>query len=326
MHGDQAEKFPGKIDFASNINPFPPRDLLEFINSVTWKVRYYPESSYSDLVETISDTFDWRENEVVFGNGSIELIRSFFTMQRGRVVVPYPTFTEYERFARGFGLRVVKCKIEDLVDAVRRTKPNAVVVCNPNNPTGEFFDWVEELDVLAERMKFNLLVDEAFIDFTRKKTSLENSFVVRSLTKILGVPGLRFGYGRFPKEYAEKFHNVRDPWNVNILAKEVAKRYLPRLNSISRRVYKKIKGEREFLKKGLKKLGFSCRGNVNFLLVSGKFSGRDVYKFLFERGILIRTCEDFEGLNERFFRIAVKDRKSNRVLLKNLEVLVEENS
>ena len=325
VHGDQAEKFPEKIDFASNINPFPPRDLQEFISGMLWKVKYYPESSYADLVEVISDTFDWKRDEIVFGNGSIELIRAFFMLQKGKVAIPYPTFTEYERFARGFGLTVVKCRIEDLIETVKAEKPDAAVVCNPNNPTGEFFDWVEDLDRLAGKMGFKLLVDEAFIDFTRKKLSLENAFVVRSLTKILGIPGLRFGYGRFSEKYAKKFHSIRDPWNVNILAKEVAKKYIPRLNSISRRVSGKIKRERTFLEKRLKKLGFSCKGDVNFLLVRGKYDGKAVRSFLFERGILVRTCEDFEGLNEKYFRIAVKDRKSNRVLLKNLEVFVEEN-
>lgn len=64
MHGDQAEKFLNDrkiLDFASNINPFPPRDLQEFIKSISWKVSYYPESSYSDLIETISETFEWKK-------------------------------------------------------------------------------------------------------------------------------------------------------------------------------------------------------------------------------------------------------------------------
>ncbi len=329
MHGDQAEKFlNGKkiLDFASNINPFPPKDLQEFIKSISWKISYYPESSYSDLIEIISETFGWDRKEVVFGNGSIELIRTFFILNSGKVLIPYPTFTEYERFAKAFGSRIVRCRLRDVYESAKKIEPNAVVVCNPNNPTGEFVECVEELDSLAEKKGFNLLVDEAFIDFSSKKAQLENAFVVRSLTKILGIPGLRFGYGKFPKKFAERFHEIRDPWNVNMLAKEVAKRYLPKLKIFSRKVRRKISRERKYLRKRLQRLDFLSVGEVNFLLVEGKFKAREIQKFLLDEGILIRTCEDFIGLNEKNFRIAVKDRDSNRALIKNLEVFVEENS
>lgn len=267
-----------------------------------------------------------KKNEVVFGNGSIELIRAFFMINKGKVLIPYPTFTEYERFAKAFGLKVVRCQLREVYEFAKKSEFDAVVVCNPNNPTGEFVECVEELDILAGKKGFKLLVDEAFIDFSSERVQLENAFVVRSLTKILGIPGLRFGYGRFPKKFAERFHEIRDPWNVNIIAKEVAKRYLPKLKIFSRKVRKKISIERRYIRKRLGKLDFLSMGEVNFLLVEGEFKARNVQKFLFERGILIRTCEDFVGLNEKHFRIAVKDRKSNRELIKNLEVFVEENS
>lgn len=334
MHGDFAERVirekrlkPGELlDFASNVNPFPPRDLLDFVAENLWTISFYPESRYSDLKEVISETFDWKPEEVVVGNGSIELIRAFFMLSRGTVLIPYPTFTEYERFAKAFGFKIVRARIDEVVEAVKKIKPENVVVCNPNNPTGEFLDYVEELDALAERLGFNLLVDEAFIDFCRRRVDYENAFVVRSLTKILGIPGLRFGYGKFPKKYAERYEGVRDPWNVNFLAKEVAKKFIPKLGPFSRRVRAKIERERTFLSKRLRKLGFATCGDVNFLLVKGCWHADDIFRFLFDRNILVRTCHDFLGLDRKYFRIAVKDRSSNRKLVKNLEVFVEENS
>ncbi len=323
MHGDIYELFAKKgeyLDFASNINPFKPKDLnsklLEFMDTIF----YYPENEYESLRNTISDSMKWDLNEIVFGNGSIELIEFFFRVVRGKIVIAQPTFTEYERFARIYGSQIINVKfdVNEILDAVRRIKPDGLVICNPNNPTGEFIrkGTFDEIVEFAQKKGTKVLVDQAFIDFVKPYDI--DAFQVRSLTKILGIPGLRFGYGRFPKEFAKKFEEVRLPWNVNNLAKAIAEYYLPKLRAFSRFVRRRISKEREYLLRRLKKLEIKAQGKANFLLCCGVDSS-ELFKFMLSRKILIRRCNDFRYLNNNYFRIAVKDRKSNWIFLKNLE-------
>ncbi len=337
MHGDIAEKIAREsgrrlceiIDFASNINPYPPRDIDLIISKALKKVFFYPESSYESLVEVISSSTGWSKKNIVFGNGSIELINAVFRIVEGdRVLIPYPTFTEYKRYAKIWNKKIVEIpfSFSDIVNALENLKVDVLILCNPNNPTGKYMKRINEINELCLEKDVKLIVDEVFINFVPYKEELENCFIIRSLTKIIGVPGIRFGYGYFPNEAAKKFHFFRDPWNVNVFAKEVAEKYLPILDEFSRSVRKKIRKERIYLIKKLKKLGFKVCGEANFLLVKGNYDSNFIYERLINKGIIIRRCNDFKGLSKRYFRISVRSRKENRRLLEELKILVEENS
>ncbi len=332
MHGDILEIYLSKgtevLDFASNLNPFMPRDLKEKIISSVDSSFFYPHNNYTRLVDAISSSTGWERENVVFGNGSIELIEFFFRMLKRDVAIVQPTFTEYERFARIYGLRVFNLKwdIEEIISFVRGKKPEALVICNPNNPTGEYFREHEmsEISESCISSKTKLMVDQAFMDFV--KPCDVHAFQIRSLTKILGVPGLRFGYGFFPEDYGRTFHESRMPWNVNGIAKAIAEEYLPRLRAFSRYVRRKISEEREHMRRKLRSLGFASSGKANFLLCHGSYSAGDVFRFLEQNGIIIRKCSDFRWLTENHFRAAIRKRNENRTLLKSLEIFVQKNS
>lgn len=328
MHGDfilkaarELELEPQDIlDFASNINPFPPADLEEVIIRAAGKSRYYPESSYSELKEVIADHLGCSRKEVVIGNGSIELIDAFFRLNQGKsVLIPYPTFTEYERFASIYGLRILHKPHSERI--LSNSDAEVSVICNPNNPTG---DLLSLKDFRAERP---FLIDEAFIDFVDDRgfgaPSDGENCIIRSLTKILAIPGLRFGFGRFPESFAVKFERIRLPWHVNVIAMEVALNYLPELRRLSRQIRRLISKEREWLVEKLSGMGLQCKGTANFLLVRAPFDARELFKFLYSRGVLIRTCNDFRGLDGRHFRIAVRNRAENERLVENIREFVE---
>lgn len=311
------------VDFASSINPFPPQDLFEVVSKASKYILYYPNNSYDSLVDAITSFLDCERNEVVFGNGSIELIRGFFALHYNRkVLIPYPTFTEYERFARIYGMEIVSVplNISLIVHTIEEEKPDAIILCNPNNPTGDLVERKEmqEIAELCERYGISMLLDEAFMDFVGEGFSGE-AFIARSLTKILAIPGLRFGYGRFPRSYADKFHKTRDPWNVNVIAMRVAEHYLPLLNKFSKKIRKRVAKEREWLKRELENAGFEANGSANFLLVKSKLSSKQIFEMLIDRNILIRECSDFRGLDKNYFRIAVKRRKDNAILIEALK-------
>ncbi len=326
MHGDfilKAAKDLGMkpeeiLDFASNINPFPPGDLEEVIVRAAKRVRYYPESSYIELKRAVAEHLGCGEREAVIGNGSIELIDAFFRFNQGKtVLIPYPTFTEYERCAYIYGLKVLHHPYSP--DILVSEGADVSVICNPNNPTG---DLINLEDFRADKP---FLIDEAFIEFVDdcEAPNEGNNFIVRSLTKILAIPGLRFGYGRFPESFSRKFECTRSPWHVNVIAMEVALHYLPDLRDFSRKVRRIISKERKWLVERLAKMSLDCRGTANFLLVKASFDAGELFNFLYSRGILIRTCVDFRGLGGEYFRIAVRSRAENERLVENIREFVE---
>lgn len=332
MHGDIFEiyllKGENVLDFASNLNPFRPRNLREKIISFVDSSFFYPHNDYTTLIDAISQSTGWDSRNIVFGNGSIELIEFFFRVLRRDVAIVQPTFTEYERFARIYGLRVydLEWDIDGIISFVREKRPEGLVICNPNNPTGQYFR-KSEMDEISEcciSSGTRFMVDQAFMDFVKPYDV--DAFQIRSLTKILGIPGLRFGYGFFPDDCGKNFHEVRMPWNVNGIARAVAEEYLPKLRAFSRYARRKIGKERYHLIRRLKKLGFGSSGRANFLLCHGKYGADELFTFLENKGIIIRKCMDFKFLTENHFRLAIRKREENRMFLKSLEVFVQKNS
>ncbi len=172
-------------------------------------------------------------------------------------------------------------------------------------------------------------MDESFFPLTRwpRRDSLagletENLWVITSLTKIWALPGLRLGYLCGPRDRVGELTARGDPWRVNALAQRaglfcLSDRYF------RRRTVATVSREKSFLMEGLHRLP-ALRvfpAEANFLLVqfrAGGFSAPGLFRDLAARGILIRDASNFTGLDRSFFRVAVRGREENRVLLREL--------
>jgi threonine-phosphate decarboxylase len=177
---------------------------------------------------------------------------------------------------------------------------------------------------LIKRAKDTVFViDEAFIDFAEEETliyhakDLENVIVLRSLTKFYGLAGLRFGYGVSQKKLIEKLKNFSQPWNVNTLA-QVAGTEIIKHKEFKRKSLDFFKQEKEFLEGFFYKKGIVYYPSVaNFYLL--KLPNGGFVKYVLEKGILVRDCSNFYGLDDRFIRISVKTRPENERILRELE-------
>ena len=137
-------------------------------------------------------------------------------------------------------------------------------------------------------------------------------FVLRSLTKSFGIPGIRIGYAAASKQIIKTLKKIKIPWSVNVLAQEAGlvaiqdKSYLLKSNSI-------IKKEYVFLKNKISDLqGFeSYDSSTNFILIKTKLDSTKLQKKLLKHKILIRDCKNFRGLNNHYIRIAVKNHNDN---------------
>jgi threonine-phosphate decarboxylase len=340
------------IDFSANVNPIgPSRMVIKAIRDSLWKIPFYPDPNYVVLKEAISQYLgEVKAGNIIVGNGSTELIYLFCEtfLERGdSVLIPVPTFVEYEKAAKRVGARIkylilnprqgFKIKSRDLADGIREMPAKIVFLCNPSNPTGMLASRNDLLEVIenASRNNVLVLVDEDFIEFVadEKKYSMisviknyQNLFVLRSFTKFFGLAGLRIGYGVACREIINLLSRAKGPWNVNCLA-EVAAIAALKDKEHWRKTRALIETERKFLLSELCKIkGFKIfPADANFILVNIRQTGLTAPQLkerMLEHGILIRDCSSFKGLDEYYIRVAVRTREENEKLIATLKKVV----
>lgn len=332
------------LDFSCNITPAPhSADLMQMLAAHQELIRSYPDSRYEALTALLAAYSGFERSLIIPGNGGIELLYlySIYAGYRSPLIVA-PTFSEYELFFRGRGIEpdfFICDESTDFVPDLEKLYTEAVrghdlvVLCNPNNPTG-VHSTREKLLPFIERLaaqKIRLLLDESFVEFTDQPSGLadytsEYLFIVRSLTKFFGIPGLRLGYGCTGDHHLQKrIEEYRMPWSINCMAEQAAQYLLTNQTFIdeSRRM---VAEERLFLTEALRRIdGVYCYpAAANFILLRlthGKTASQ-VADALRERRILVRNAANFTGLDPRFIRIAVKDHRSNVALLDALQEVV----
>ena len=210
-------------------------------------------------------------------------------------------------------------------------KYDLLIICNPNNPTGKFLKLAQTEEILKECNKYDtkLFIDEAFIEFLadgmkesiiNTEENKKNLFVTRAFTKFFAIPGLRLGYGMyFDKELEKKISEKKEPWSVNNIAEMAGLTVLDDTEYIEKTL-KWIVEEKIYMYEKLNEIsGIKVyETEVNF--ITGKIDEKLFLEGLnvkilrekmLEQGILIRDASNFKFLDERFFRLAIKDRESN---------------
>ena len=348
------------LDYSSNINPYGvPESLKRKITENIGILERYPDPDYVELREKLAKLNNVDISNITVGNGATESIFLFMkVLKPEKVLIVSPTFGEYERAVKAWdGSEIRKIEIEyfelEEKDEFRlnirklkkklKKKYDLLIICNPNNPTGKFLKMAETEEILRECNKYDtkLFIDEAFIEFLEDglKESIVNSgenkknlFVTRAFTKFFAIPGLRLGYGiYFDKNLEKKIAEKKEPWSVNNIAEMAGITVLDDIEYIEKTL-KWITKEKKYMYEKLNEiLGIKAyKTEVNFICVKIKdeqaSKGMTVKKLrgkMLERGILIRDASNFKFLDERFFRLAIKDRKSNDRVIEALKKILE---
>ena len=226
-------------------------------------------------------------------------------------------------------------------------KYDLLIICNPNNPTGKFLKLAQTEEILKECNKYDtkLFIDEAFIEFLadgmkesiiNTEENKKNLFVTRAFTKFFAIPGLRLGYGMyFDKELEKKISEKKEPWSVNNFAEMAGSTVLDDAEYIEKTL-KWIAEEKKYMYEKLNEIsGMKVyETEVNFItgkidekLFSEGVNVKILREKMLEQGILIRDASNFKFLDERFFRLAIKDRESNKRVIEVLKEIFrgEEN-
>ncbi|MBA4396571.1 MAG: threonine-phosphate decarboxylase [Syntrophus sp. (in: bacteria)] len=333
---------PGDVlDFSANINPLgPPEWAPSLIQARFRDIQHYPDPDCSSLIENIAARYGVGRDQVIVGNGSTEILYLLpRVLPAGPVVIPVPSYIDYTSVVRlsGLSLKTIPLKEEnafkpdmDDIDALL-AEHGVVFLGQPNNPTGMLYE-ASALRVLARKHPSAwFIVDEAFADFVDDMDSLTgdrppNVVVLLSLTKIFAIPGIRLGCAVADAEMIRRLKAIQPPWSVNAIAQMVGERALQDREYLEKsRSY--VTGQRTRLIEGLRRMGcFTVYpGAANFLLLRIDRTGIDaafIAAKLLADGIAVRRCQNFEGLDDRFFRIAVRTQEENLKLLASLEKII----
>jgi len=204
-------------------------------------------------------------------------------------------------------------------------------LCNPNNPTGIRLDKkaIERIADAAKNLGCYLVIDEAYIDFSPggsvigEVTHNPFLFVLRSMSHYYALAGVRLGYGAFPVHCVERLKAYKAPWMVNSLAQRAAAAAL-KDKTFRKDSLEVMQRERAFLEKSFRKLGITFfPSDANFYLVTDERAPH-ICRRLRSKGILVRDCSDFPGLDNSYIRIAVKSHRENTALIRELLIILEQ--
>ncbi len=252
-------------------------------------------------------------------------------------MITSPTYGEYETASRIAGAEVIKCFLnwsenetepfKDLREALLKYRPKAVFLCNPNNPTGQYFSLAEIEPIVSSLDDTLLILDEAYLNFVEDSwpsiplINRGNITILRSMTKDYGLAGLRLGYAVAGAEIITNLRRVCPPWNVNAAAQGAG---LAALNTddFLKQSQKRIRQSKQFLISELSRIGlYPLPSRTNFFLIKVG-NGKAFRKALLRHGILVRDCASF-GLTD-YIRIAPRTLSDCRKLIEVVKRLQQE--
>lgn len=326
------------------LSPIVRETLLSHVDDIV----NYPDPQARDLKAAIAAFYRVPSEEIVLGNGAAELFYCFFyAMRPARVLLPVPSFSEYERAARAAGAKIEYLPLLkkhgfafDLEAAVQNlADTDAFVLCSPNNPTGRLL-MRKEISTFLEKTEERgiwVIVDESFLDFREDGERYTvrhlvrrypHLFVVQSMTKFFALPGLRLGFGVAEAKVCRRLEEGKDVWNVNFLAQAAG---IAALSDIEYQEATRsfIRGEKKFLASELAKLPgievFAPAVNfIFFRLQQGNDFLQQLLAALRNRGILLRDCSNYAGLTGAYLRTAVRCREENERLLFAMQAIWKE--
>nr|WP_319487724.1 threonine-phosphate decarboxylase CobD [uncultured Caproiciproducens sp.] len=331
------------LDFSANINPLglPPAVKAAAIAAIDQCV-HYPDPLCRELRGAIAGREGVTPEQILCGNGAADVIfRLVLAVHPENAVILAPTFAEYEQ-----ALSTVHCKIyrhflleqddfaltDSILDALT-PQIDILFLCNPNNPTGQVVK-SDLLMAIYQKCRENniiLVMDECFNDFlnypqehTLKGLIPKNPqlFILKAFTKIYAMAGLRLGYGISANpELLQKMTDCGQPWGVSIPAQAAGIQALKETQYLQKTAAL-ISTERAYLTKQLAQMGLRVIGshaNYIFFRASGREKLREQ---LLAHGILIRSCQNYAGLDATYYRAAVRSHYENEILVDALQILV----
>ena len=334
----QREYGAAPLDFSANVSPLGvPGCVLRAIERAAREADRYPDPDCHALCAAVAAREGVMPEQTLCGAGALDLIyRAVFAARPRRALVTAPCFGEYEAALEAAGGEIVRVPLNEafrLDERVFNALDGAemVILCQPNNPSGVSVDSDLTRRIVARcaDVGCRVLFDECFVGFLDEPeahsmkpllSECPNLLIVNAFTKLHALAGARVGWALCADTaFLDAMRRAGPPWAVSHLAQAAGLAALAD-TGYAERVRALVRRERVWLFAELSDLGFRVvPGEANFLLFR---SETPLDAPLRERGILIRTCADFAGLDRSWYRVAVRTREDNARLIAALrEVL-----
>ncbi|MFC1479379.1 threonine-phosphate decarboxylase CobD [Planctomycetota bacterium] len=328
------------IDFSANINPLGfPAEVKKVLKSSFDRLLHYPDPHAGRMTKSIAQYWNIGKDNILAGNGSVELI--YLVMQAfmpKTVCIPVPSFSDYERAARLVKSSVTHVTLSSqnnfMLDLSAIQQSDILIFGNPNNPTGNLL--LSERKAVDDLPCEMVIADEAFMDFVenegefsliRKATQCKKIIVLRTFTKFYAIPGLRGGYMIAHKDIIDHVKQFSIPWTCNVFT-QIAAETLLNNNEYMKKTRMLISKEREYLFNKINKIKLLSpySSEANYLLIrieNRRITSSELAEKMIHKGILIRDCSNYKGLDNRFFRIAVRTHRENVLCVNALKGIIE---
>ena len=324
-----AREIPCRFKLDANESPYGFADAIPHISGI--KTNRYPDPEANSLRRLIAKEHAVGPENILFGNGSDELISYLITTFGGPVSYPVPTFTMYGIIAQalGHGKREIPLDtafdldLDRFLNMIRKDKPKLIFLSSPNNPTGNCFSTDRILKII-ETAKGIVVVDEAYQPFSSDRGMLpllkdyRHLVIMRTLSKI-GLAALRTGFMIADPEIISEVNKVRLPFNLNSFSQAIAIAALKKKKEF-RTTIKTIVLERDRLLEEMEKIAgiTPFPSEANFILFRVNDPGL-VYGSLLKKGVLVRNIHD---VVKGCLRVTVGTPQENTAFLKAIKEIV----
>ena len=328
------------LDFCIPVNlHFPPPQMVQRISERLPEIlRYYPD--YAEVhAKHIGEIAGVPPECIVPANGSTEIITRLCHLTRGPILTPIPTFSRWTDLPNELGIplhtiehdvrRNFRLEVAELVSRVAELDVRMLVISNPSNPTGVWFeaDEIEELVLSLPQVEL-IVIDESFLDFSRLESAVtlipkaQNLVVVKSLGKSLGWHGVRLGYAAMNARAADLLRSELPFWNVNGLAAYILKTLAEFKDEFAQSLAL-VARDRTYMLKQLERVPglrvFPSQANFLYVELPRTVSGRKLRNRLLEQyGLMVRECSNKIGSSERYLRLAVQTKEAVDLLVQAL--------
>ena len=341
-HGGECYDKEIRLDVSVNINPFGlPESVREALHQSIDEFATYPDDTCSRLRQEIarglSKQAQISAEDILCGNGAADLIYRFALAKKAKhAIVLAPTFSEYEQALQLVGTKVTLYMLKKETNfsvttellSLLTSDVDVLFLCNPNNPVGNVIEMPLLLQILkhCKKNEITLMVDECFLEFTMcyeantlitECLAYENLCVLKAFTKTYAMAGLRLGYVVSSNhELLRQMKHSGAPWSVSTPAQIAGIAALTETAYVQKtREY--IKWQREWMKGQLEGFGFKVyESEANYLLFEAK---ETLYTQLLRREILIRQCGNYYGLDQTYYRVAIKLEEENKEVIQAIK-------
>ena len=332
------------VKLGSNENPWGPSPkAVEAIKEEAAGVNRYPETDLHVLAEELASYSGVNpENVIVTGDGADELIdvlAKTFINPGDEFITPLPTYTYYEFLFKPYGGVPVYAKwdlknnaldVQSVLDAIS-DKTKFIFLCSPNNPTGALVS-EEDLRTIIEATDALVIIDEAYFEFSEQTQvnlvkEYDNVFIIRTMSKVMGLAGLRIGYGISNPKTIEYMYRIKPVFSLTRLSYVAALATLRDKDYIKSSTEKSIES-RDYLYDEVSKFKnlHILKSKSNFMLIDVHDSGytaAEITKKLMEKGMIVRDCTSFKGIDEYYIRISVATLEDDKRFIEALHTIVD---